>query len=185
MEVSSVGKREYGGKGRWVKYWACLGCWISPCYGPFSLGGLFESYQPFISLIFNFFSSRVFSRLNETADYEPVCTAAILWITVKCVKSINLYTSLAYECRCTSPFGFVHHKFLMDCRGSVNKMEQRQFCPWVPGRPFVNLGQPYFVSLHWTNFPIFVLVQLRTTSNRRRRHVNHMHQVCRRLNAII
>jgi len=24
-------KRVYGDKGRWVRYWACLGCWISPC----------------------------------------------------------------------------------------------------------------------------------------------------------
>jgi hypothetical protein len=26
MEASSVGKRGYGGKGRWVKYWACSDC---------------------------------------------------------------------------------------------------------------------------------------------------------------
>jgi hypothetical protein len=58
MEVSSAGKREYGGKGRWVKYWARLGCWISPCYGPFLLGLRFETYEPFISLIFNFVSGR-------------------------------------------------------------------------------------------------------------------------------
>jgi hypothetical protein len=37
------------------KYWARLGCWISPCYGLFSLGARFETYEPFISLIFNFF----------------------------------------------------------------------------------------------------------------------------------
>jgi hypothetical protein len=35
-----------------------LGCCISPCYGPFSLGGTFDTYEPFISLIFNFFSGR-------------------------------------------------------------------------------------------------------------------------------
>jgi hypothetical protein len=49
------GKREYGGKEKSVKYWATLGCWISPCYGPFSLGARFETYEPFISLIFTFF----------------------------------------------------------------------------------------------------------------------------------
>jgi hypothetical protein len=27
-------------------------CWISPCYGPFSLGARFETYEPFISLTF-------------------------------------------------------------------------------------------------------------------------------------
>jgi hypothetical protein len=57
MEVSSAGKREYGVKGRWVKYWACFGRWFSPCYGPFSLGARFENYEPFVSLI-NFFSNR-------------------------------------------------------------------------------------------------------------------------------
>jgi hypothetical protein len=55
MEASSVGKREYRGKGRWVKYWAYLGCWISPCYDPFSAGVRFETYEPFISLISKLF----------------------------------------------------------------------------------------------------------------------------------
>jgi hypothetical protein len=53
--ASSAEKGEYGGKGRGVKYWARLGYWISPCYGPFSLGGRFETYEPFIYLIFIFF----------------------------------------------------------------------------------------------------------------------------------
>jgi hypothetical protein len=38
MEASYLGKRECRGKGRWVKYLARLGCWISPYYGPFSFG---------------------------------------------------------------------------------------------------------------------------------------------------
>jgi hypothetical protein len=29
--------------------------WISPCYGPFLLGAHFETYGPFISLIFKIF----------------------------------------------------------------------------------------------------------------------------------
>jgi hypothetical protein len=74
MEASSAGKREYGGKGRWVKYWARLGCWISPCYGPFSLGVRFETYELFISLILNFFSSRGEPRITETVDIESVDT---------------------------------------------------------------------------------------------------------------
>jgi len=37
-------------KGRWVKYCAHLGCWTSPCYGPFSHGTCFETYELFISL---------------------------------------------------------------------------------------------------------------------------------------
>jgi hypothetical protein len=51
MEARSVGTQE-------DKYWACLGCWIT-CYGPFSLGACFETYKPFISLIFTFFGAAV------------------------------------------------------------------------------------------------------------------------------
>jgi len=40
---------------REVKYWACLGCWISQCYTPFWLGVRFGPYEPFISLIFHIF----------------------------------------------------------------------------------------------------------------------------------
>jgi hypothetical protein len=76
MEASSAGKREYGGRGRWVKYWARLGWWISPCYGPFSLGAHFETYEPSISLIFTFFSG---PRITETADSESVDTGARLY----------------------------------------------------------------------------------------------------------
>jgi hypothetical protein len=61
-EASSAGKREHGGEGRLVKYWARLGCWISPCYGPFSLGGCFETYEPFIYLIFKCFGAAVVNR---------------------------------------------------------------------------------------------------------------------------
>jgi hypothetical protein len=42
----------YEDKRRWVTYWSLLGCWISVRYGPFSLGVRFETYEPFISLIF-------------------------------------------------------------------------------------------------------------------------------------
>jgi hypothetical protein len=69
MEAGSVGKRGYGGKGWWIKYWACLGCWISPCYGPSLLGGHFEAYELFISLVF-----KSFSRLRWTAGTESVDT---------------------------------------------------------------------------------------------------------------
>jgi hypothetical protein len=46
------GKHGYLGKGRWLKYWVHLGCRISPCYSPFSLGLRFETNEPFISLRF-------------------------------------------------------------------------------------------------------------------------------------
>jgi hypothetical protein len=47
------------GQRRWFKYWACVGCWISPCYDPFLLGTCFEIYELFISLIFQIFRSAV------------------------------------------------------------------------------------------------------------------------------
>jgi hypothetical protein len=56
MEACSAGMLEYGGKGRRVKYWARLGYWISTCYGSFSFGGRFETYEPLIYLISHFFS---------------------------------------------------------------------------------------------------------------------------------
>jgi hypothetical protein len=43
-----------------------LGCWISPCYGPFSLGARFETYDPFISLIFQFFFGTQYIPQLET-----------------------------------------------------------------------------------------------------------------------
>jgi len=55
MVASVRGSVGTGTKGRWIKYWAHLGCWISPFYGPFSLDVHFETYEPFISLIFQIF----------------------------------------------------------------------------------------------------------------------------------
>jgi hypothetical protein len=55
MVASYERKCEYGGEGRWVKYWAGLGCWISPCYSLLSLGACFETNELFISLIFKIF----------------------------------------------------------------------------------------------------------------------------------
>jgi hypothetical protein len=43
------------GQGRWVKYRARWGSWISPCYGQLSLGARFETYDPIIFLIMSFF----------------------------------------------------------------------------------------------------------------------------------
>jgi hypothetical protein len=40
-----------------------LDCRISPCDGPVSLGAGFETYEPFISLIFKFFSGCGQSRI--------------------------------------------------------------------------------------------------------------------------
>jgi len=46
------GTKEY--ESRNGRVWAAG---ISPCYGPFWLGERFETYEPFISLIFLFFFS--------------------------------------------------------------------------------------------------------------------------------
>jgi hypothetical protein len=53
-----------------------------PCYGPFSLGGRFETYETFISLIFQFFSGRGEARGTETTDNESVDTGAHLYINL-------------------------------------------------------------------------------------------------------
>ena len=62
MDCKCAGKRGYGDKGRWVKYWARLGCWISPCSVSFSRGARFETYEPYISLIFQFFFRAAVNR---------------------------------------------------------------------------------------------------------------------------
>jgi hypothetical protein len=45
-----------------------MGCWISPCYGPFSLGVRFGTYETFIALIFQFFWGRGKPQITETVD---------------------------------------------------------------------------------------------------------------------
>jgi hypothetical protein len=52
---------------------------ISSCNGPFSLGGSFEIYEPFISLIFQFISGRGEPRVTETANTKSVNTGARLY----------------------------------------------------------------------------------------------------------
>jgi hypothetical protein len=80
-----------GTKGKWLKYWArlgswisaCygpfyngarLGCWISACYGPFYNGARFETYEPFISLIFIFFSGGGEPRILNQWIRGHTCT---------------------------------------------------------------------------------------------------------------
>jgi hypothetical protein len=52
-----------------------MGSWISPCYGPFSLGARFETYEPFIFLIFQIFGPR------QTADTESADTGVRLYMS--------------------------------------------------------------------------------------------------------
>jgi hypothetical protein len=44
-----------GGKRKTSQVLDVFGLLDLPCYGPFSLGEYFETYKPFISLIFQFF----------------------------------------------------------------------------------------------------------------------------------
>jgi hypothetical protein len=57
-----------------------LGCWISPCYSPFSLGGHFETYKLFISLIFQCFVGRGELRITAPADTATADTGACLYL---------------------------------------------------------------------------------------------------------
>jgi hypothetical protein len=70
MEASSAGKREYWDKGRRVQYWARLGCWFLQCNGLLSLGGRFETYEAFISLVYKFFPE---TANTESADSGQTC----------------------------------------------------------------------------------------------------------------
>jgi hypothetical protein len=63
-----------------------LGCWISPHYGLFLLGGHVETYEPFISLIFQCFLGRGEPQITETTDTDsadnggtPVYSLCIVW----------------------------------------------------------------------------------------------------------
>jgi hypothetical protein len=51
-----------------------FGRWISPYYGPFSLGARFEMYEPFISLILQLFSGHGKLRITEIANTDSVDT---------------------------------------------------------------------------------------------------------------
>jgi hypothetical protein len=101
MEASSVGKCGYGSKGRWVKYWARLGCWISPCYSPFSIGARFETYEPFIYLIFNFFFRAVVNRGYWISGYGG--TTVYLPNTAEGMYSNGYRTHLQSNCSSTWP----------------------------------------------------------------------------------
>jgi len=67
-----------------------LGCWVSPCYGPFSLGARFETYGPFISLIFQFFfSGRSKPRITETTDTESADTVVRLYLVKEQIAKLG------------------------------------------------------------------------------------------------
>jgi hypothetical protein len=59
-----------------------LGCWISPCYGLFSPDARFETYEPFISLMFQILGGRDKLWITENADIESVDTGACLYLNM-------------------------------------------------------------------------------------------------------
>ena len=63
-----------GDKGKMSQVLGVLGCWISPCNGPFSLEARFETYEPFISLIFHIFSDSGKPRILNPRIWRSACT---------------------------------------------------------------------------------------------------------------
>jgi hypothetical protein len=74
-----------------------MGCWISPCYSPFSLGARFETYELFISLIFQFFSGHGEPRILNRRICGHACTLKLsglnpsIWRENVRVKAIKQY----------------------------------------------------------------------------------------------
>jgi hypothetical protein len=62
-----------------------------PCYGPFSLGARFETYEPFISLIFEniFCSGRGEPRILNQRIRGPNCIELKLVSTYKAIRCHN------------------------------------------------------------------------------------------------
>jgi hypothetical protein len=56
-----------------------LGCWISPCYGPFSLGGDFEIYEPFISLTLSLLISYIYEAPFKARNVNVVYIWTYVW----------------------------------------------------------------------------------------------------------
>jgi hypothetical protein len=70
MEENSAGKCGYGDKERWGNYWAHLGCWISPCYDPFSLGVRLDTNRLFLSFSFFFLGGKPQIFLHEIQKWK-------------------------------------------------------------------------------------------------------------------
>jgi hypothetical protein len=89
MEANSAGKPKYGGQ---RKMGQVLGSFVLldfTMFGPVLACAPFKTYEPFISLIFDFFSGSGEPRITEFADSESVGTGARLYIYIY----ISLYAS--------------------------------------------------------------------------------------------
>jgi hypothetical protein len=106
MEASSAWKHEYGGKGRQVKHWVRLCCCISPCYGLFLLGGCFETYKPFISLIFQLFFWPQLTADNRNCRY---------WISGYRGKPVVGLAPVSYETLTNSRISYLCRELKNSC----------------------------------------------------------------------
>jgi hypothetical protein len=97
---------QYGGQGSWVKYWARVGCWISPYYGPFSLGARFGNLRTVYLFNFpNFFGPR------WSTDTASVDTEVRLYF---CENPSRLYRlCLLNSSAISSKFHFIHIRVLL------------------------------------------------------------------------
>jgi len=75
-----VGKCRYRDKGRWVKYLAHLGCWISPYYSPFS-ACVWNLWTTYFFNFPNFLGDRVKLQITENTDNESADTGVHLYFT--------------------------------------------------------------------------------------------------------
>jgi hypothetical protein len=112
MKERSAEKRGYGDEGRWVKYWTCWGCWISPCHCPLSLDAGFETYEPFIYLILIFFPAAV-NRGYWTNEYGGTTLYGIkrTWFVCIYVKDKDL-SVLKFFVLCSSSFVMLQNMLL-------------------------------------------------------------------------
>jgi hypothetical protein len=83
-----------------------FGCWISPCYYPFSLGARFETYEPIISLIFPFFSDRGKPRILNRWIRGHNCTYILLR---QCSGCATCWTVRGWIPDSTGDFLFYQH----------------------------------------------------------------------------
>jgi hypothetical protein len=92
----------YRDKRRWNDYWARLGCWISSCYGPFSLCMHFETYEPFVCLIYQFFPGRSKPWILNQRNWGHNCIVYImLYASLQFLKSSVYPAALLYRSTCS------------------------------------------------------------------------------------
>jgi hypothetical protein len=84
-----------------------LGCWVSPFYSPFSPGVHFETYELFISLIFNFFSGHGKLQIGETTGTESADTGAHQYMYYNLDYTLKLFL-LGSGTSCPSYFTYIY-----------------------------------------------------------------------------